>query len=91
MIRMNHEHACQLTVCSGCRLQAYMLHTTYFFEVFLQFKHKLKAALRKSFRCVWMMLCESGKIGGFVVDLWIVFHRAGAKRVKIGVYAKVPL
>ncbi len=82
VILVDDHCANQLTLCTSSRLQSDRCKASDLFEHFLQGVHQIKVSLDSVNRLEGMCGSEARQATDSFVDLGVVFHRAGAKRVK---------
>jgi len=68
----------KLPVGAGGGLEGEIRHPEDLAQILSQFIHELEAALGKNDGGVRMQAGEAGELGHVLVDLGVVFHRAGA-------------
>ncbi len=91
MVGGKDQHAGQLALGAGSRLQGHRRQAGDFAQIALQVVHQLQGALGEAFRQQGMGAGESGNGRLAFVGLGVVFHGAGAQRVHAAVHAEIPL
>ena len=91
VVGADDQHAGQLALGAGSRLQGDAGKAADLLQPFLQLVHQQQAALHGLDRLERVQPGEAGQAGGLLVDLGVVLHRAGAERVDARVDAVVQL
>ncbi|MNW60043.1 hypothetical protein D3C74_380010 [compost metagenome] len=73
----------------GGWLQGHGIHAGQGGQILLQSMHQFECTLDAFFRLVRVNLGQAGEAGNIFINLRIVFHRAGAERIKAVVDAEV--
>ena len=87
----DHLHPGQFSVGACSRLKGHPIHSRDLGKKTLKFIHQSQNPLREVFRGEGMEMSKPLHPRNFLIHLWIVFHRAGAQRIKTAVDAVVPL
>ena len=86
VISLDEKESCELTLCTGCRLECHVVHSCNLAEGFSQSVYHLCAALYSICRLERMDSGESRKRSHNLVDSRVVLHGAGAQRIESVVY-----
>ena len=89
MVGTNNHKTCQLTVCSGKRIESELAQTCYVGQCLLHVVVSLKRALACLCRLKRVERGESRHCGSLFIDYRIVFHCAAAQRIESVVHTEI--
>ncbi len=82
VVRLDEQQACQFTVCARRRLECVSIHTRDIIEQLFQTVEELKVTLDGAVGLQGMRCGKACKRRHILVNLRVIFHRAGAQRIR---------
>ena len=91
MVGLDQHQACEFAMSARGRLKGDTRHAGDFGQVLFKFVYQLNDALNGRFRLQWVNTGETWQNGHIFVELGIILHGTGAKRVEASFHAEVSL
>ena len=82
VVRLNQHQAGEFPVCARCGLEGHPIHAGDLAEQLFRHAERFQTSLHRMCRLERMDLGKARQAGHLVVDFGVIFHRAGAERIK---------